>query len=378
MKQMINKKILVPVLVVCCFAFGIVLKNIPIFRRTISGIQLDTTNLQIDVGSYNITSTPIGIGEYSIKKASYGDNAELCINVKKTTGQPWCGAATLEWDLFDAESELIGKSVASSSSLLENDTQNIMFSFKMNENGKITYNQKEIYKIVLSSVTEEDDLHDFKISNFTNQKYRLEKYIEENNIEGFKAELRTAREEYGRDEFPEQNQILDSLESQVLNNDEESKNTVQSQNAQNSEQSKNTGKNNEISSVSYKKFHNDFRLARGDKIFVNGQIGSMEFKNIDGQPAVSLLLNDQWYMLKWGDGYGMYMRDYIEDSFDVGGDVGVALVFEDYWNDSQDISETIVGKVDWFTPPDLMDGGPYLDLPIYDGQDIYSWDVYDD
>ena len=52
------------------------------------------------MGNYNITSTPIGIGEYSIQKSNYGGTAELHINVKKTTNQAWCGEATLELDLF--------------------------------------------------------------------------------------------------------------------------------------------------------------------------------------------------------------------------------------------------------------------------------------
>lgn len=372
MKNMINKKMLIQALilgvVICYFVFGNVLTKLPIFKEIKNEIELDTTNLQIDMGNYNITSTPIGIGEYSIQKSNYGNTAELHINVKKTTNQPWCGEATLELDLFDATSALLGKSVSTSSSLLENYTDTIVFSFDMNENGKITYNQKEITKLVLSSVTEKDDLHDFKISNFTNKKNVLEKYMKENNIEGFKAELQRVREEYSRDEFPEQNQILDSLENQYFN----------SETTDNTEQGEKSVAKNASSTISYKKYHNDFRLTRGDKVFVNGQIRSMEFKEVGGQLAISLLLNNQWYMLKHGDGYGMYMRDYIEESFAVGGDIGVALVFEDYWNGSQDLGETIVGKVDWFTPPELMDGGAYLDLPIYNGQDIYSWNIYND
>ena len=367
-KNMINKKRLLNLIlgiVACLLIFGNI---VPRFLTSEKKIKIDTTNLEIDMGEYNITSTPIGIGEYSIREANYGNNAELFVNVKKTTNQPWCGAATLELDLFDSTAALIGKSVSMSSSLLENSTETIVFSFEMNEEGKITYNQKEICKIVLSSVTEKDDLHDFKISNFTNNKNVLEKYINDNNIEGFKAELQRVREEYSRDEFPEQNQILDSLENQYFN----------SETADNTEQAEKSVTKNASSTISYKKYHNDFRLARGDKIFVNGQIKRMEFKEVGGQLAISLLLNNQWYMLKHGNGYGMYMRDYIEESFAVGGDIGVALVFEDYWNDSQDLSETIVGKVDWFTPPELMDGGPYLDLPIYNGQDIYSWNIYND
>ncbi len=184
-------------------------------------MQFDSSSVQVDIGQYNITSEPIGIGEYTLEQSQVYRNSLytpvtlLALNVKKNTNAPWCGAITVEWELFDTDGISIGKAIGKSNSLQMGKSDLVQVDFKINDNGKAIYNQKEIAKIVLTSLTEENDLHRFLESNFINKKKTLKKYLDEGNTTLFYSELEKVRQEYNAEEFPNQNRELDEMEEQA-------------------------------------------------------------------------------------------------------------------------------------------------------------------
>ncbi len=183
-------------------------------NTNINSSHVDTSNIKVELNGYNKTSVPIGVGEYSFEKDKYSDGMYFCLDVSKNSNSPWCGAITAEIEFFDEQDNSIGKDIAKSGSLRMDMGDRLKFGFSTND-GKIVYNQKEIVKIVLSSIYEENDLHRFLKSNFINKKHELQKCIDEKNYDMFYSKLESVRKEYPREEFPDENMVLDDMENSV-------------------------------------------------------------------------------------------------------------------------------------------------------------------
>lgn len=349
-------------------------KNVPI---------LDISNVQVEIGDYNVTSTPIGIGEYSIE-SNYNYNAELSINVVKNTNTPWCGAVTVEWELFDVNGKSIGKSVGKSGNLLMGKSAAVAVSFNVNDIGKITYNQKEIQKIVLTSVSEEDDLHNFLISNFINKKNSLNNYLDEGNLEMFYTTLESVRQEYSREEFPDQNQELDEMEikakslgeNQNLKPELTIKNETSDNTPKQLTKEQTTQKAETSGKVKYKKFRNDYTLSKGEKVIIGGAIGMLEMSDNIEDSNMAMLLDDEWYILNITGDTGYLYRDAIEESgLNIGSYVAIAGEFVEYWESSNGTLCKVL-NIEWFTPIHFMEGeNMYVELPSPNGKSLYSWDI---
>lgn len=191
------------------------IKNyIQLNNTKVNAPTVDTSNISVELNGHNKTSVPIGVGEYSFEKDNYSNGMYFCLNVIKNSNSPWCGAITAEIEFFDKQNNSIGKDVAKSVSLRMGMSNTLKFGFSTKD-GKIVYNQNEIYKIALCNIYEEDDLHHFLKSNFINNKNQLQKCIDEKNYDMFYSKLEGIRKEYPREEFPDENAVLDDMENNV-------------------------------------------------------------------------------------------------------------------------------------------------------------------
>lgn len=324
---------------------------------------VDVSSIEVVTGDYNITSLPIGIGEYTIGEVS--DKAEFSIEVLKNTNSPWCGAVTIEWDLFDSEGKAIGKTVGKSTSLQMGKEGRVTVSFKINESGKITYNQREIKKIVLSSVREDDDLHRFLGNIFYSKKTALKRYLEDGNLEMFYTELENIRQEYNRDEFPNQNRELDELEIEAKK--------LGGTNSEDVQVTSSSKKENVKSStmVKYKKYLPGSKLSKGDKIFIAGKIDNLKIT----RDRIYVCIDNAWYDIR--SNIGFYCKDVIfkNGGIEDGCRIGIAAEFIEYWETSDNV-QFVALNASWFTPASFMDTeSEYIEFPIYDGRDIYSEEV---
>lgn len=337
----------------------------------------DFSHIQVDVSGYDITSTPIGVGEYSIVKNAYSDTASVLLTVKKNTATPWCGAVTVVWELFDEVGNSIGKETDRSDSLLEGRSSNLEVFFKMNENDKPTYNDKEIYKLKLISLTEEDNLHEFKKSNFLTKKYHLEDYIEDGKIDEFRMELANVRAEYLREEFPEENTELDILENSVgaatpapTPTPVPTAKAEPTQKPKSSISAKSNASSNKL--YDYKKYRDNHTLKSGERIFVAGRVDAIAVDQ-----NVLIMLDGQTYIMELNGKTGIYMRDIVEEEggMEQGTYIGMAGRFSHYWT-GDDGTRCAVLDEGWFTPVYLYDGErEYVSLPMYNGRDLYSSDI---
>lgn len=202
-------------------------------------IAIDTSNVVVDLSGYNITSEPIGVGEYRISTNSgivYSSNIpHLSVSVKKNTNAPWSGKAVIEWEMFDENNVSIGKAVGESDSMREGMNSSVSVSFSINDKGKLIYNQTEIRKIVLVQITEKDALHDDLQSSYSSKLYHLKESLENRNSVDFYTRLNAMLVEYTEDEFPEQANELKLLS-------EEAKKIFGSQDSQLSTKAKETNK----------------------------------------------------------------------------------------------------------------------------------------
>ena len=201
-------------IILCIFIFSNIRGCMGLNHVNVDLSPIDTSNIKVELSDYNKTSVPIGVGEYSFEKDKYSDGMYFCLDVIKNSNSPWCGAITAEIEFFDEQNNSIGKDIAKSGSLRMDMGDRLKFGFSTND-GKIVYNHKEIFKIILSSIYEENDLHRFLKSNFNSIKYELQKYIDEKNYDMFCSKLESVRKEYPREEFPDENIILDDMENSV-------------------------------------------------------------------------------------------------------------------------------------------------------------------
>ena len=201
-------------IILCVFIFSNIRGCMRVNNVNVDLSPVDTSNIKVELSGYNKTSVPIGVGEYSFEKDKYSDGMYFCLDVSKNSNSPWCGAITAEIEFFDEQNNSIGKDVAKSGSLRMDMGDRLKFGFSTND-GKIVYNQKEIVRIVLSSIYEEDDLYRFLKSNFNSKKYELQRCIDEKNYDVFYSKLESVRNEYPREQFPDENIILDDMENSV-------------------------------------------------------------------------------------------------------------------------------------------------------------------
>ena len=198
----------------CIFIFSNVKGCMRLNNINVDLSPVDTSNIAVELNDYNKTSVPIGVGEYSFEKDKYSEGMYFCLDVSKNSNSPWCGAITAEIEFFDEQNNSIGKDAAKSGSLRMDMGDRLKFGFSTND-GKIIYNQKEVVKIVLSSIYEEDDIYRFLKSNFNNKKYELQKCIDEKNYDMFYSKLESVRNEYPREQFADENMILDDMENSI-------------------------------------------------------------------------------------------------------------------------------------------------------------------
>lgn len=208
-----KKKPFVFLLIIACIVFMFSKCHSSKSEEEVVEESIEETQVEIDLGeysNYDITTSPIGLGEYELMFNSY--SAELYIYVKKNSEELSTSLINLEWELINTDDNVVGKAVSSNSSVLKyGDLKCISTEFSITDLN-ITYNQHVISKIRLSAINEEDGTHQSLIDDFSRQTNLLQGYIDSGDSSSFYSNLKKVRGIYTENEFPSQSHTLDSLE----------------------------------------------------------------------------------------------------------------------------------------------------------------------
>ncbi len=189
--------------------------------------KYDFSYIYIDTEKFVNAKEPFLLGETTIQcvnngQYNYGGDtedprrAEISVDLTKTSLEPWRGIAVVEWSLEDSGGNILGTLSAEAQTGIVKDSAVTVKAQLNQKNGKVVYGNREVEKIVMTSLSEKDGLHAFLISNFTNKVNQLQKYIDTGQSDAFYSLLESTKAEYPASEFPDQNAKLAQLEAAAL------------------------------------------------------------------------------------------------------------------------------------------------------------------